>query len=150
MTNHQRTSAWLHACGKEVGNPQHISAQIGCDLEEVSEWVECLRVSSDDWDDVRRRISCDLDALGAALKQGKIIAHIPQHLRVAALDAVCDREVTANGCAYLLGFDKDSADKAVLDSNDSKLNADGTAVILPGGKIGKSERYKAPELKGFV
>lgn len=119
-------------------------------IEAHAEWLKTVRVSQDGWAKVVERNATDAADIASALKQGKIIAHIPQHLRVSALDAACDREVTANGCAYLLGFDKDSADKAVLDSNDSKLNADGTAVILPGGKIGKSERYKAPELKGFV
>lgn len=65
------------------------------------------------------------------------------------LDALCDREVTGNGLAFLLGFDKDAADQEVLRSNDSKLNEDGTPVILPGGKIGKSRRYRAPNLEAF-
>lgn len=150
MTNYQRTSAWLHACGKEPLNPHHISTQLGCDIEETAELIECIRVSSDDWDEVRRRIVRDMESLAVALKTGKIVAHIPVHLRVDALDAICDREVTGNGAAYMLGFAKEDADAEVLDSNDSKLNDDGTAVILPGGKIGKSKNYRAPNLKEFV
>lgn len=150
MTNYQRTAAWLNACKREPGNPAQISVQLGVDLEETAELIECLRVSSDDWDEVRRRIIRDIESLGNAMKTGKIIAHIPVHLRVDALDAICDREVTGNGVAYLANMDKESADIAVLDSNDSKLNEDGTAVILDGGKIGKSNRYQAPDLKPFV
>ena len=150
MTNYQRTAAWLTAAGKEPGNPEHLSVQIGCDAEEVSEWYECLRVSDDDWDEVRRRIVRDLHSLGNALKTGKIIAHIPVHLRVDALDALCDRDVTWNGAAYLLQMDKEGADEEVLSSNESKLEDDGTAVILPGGKIGKSKNYRPPDLKPFV
>jgi predicted HAD superfamily Cof-like phosphohydrolase len=65
------------------------------------------------------------------------------------LDGLCDVEVTANGVAYLAGFDKPSADQAVLASNEAKL-VDGKPVILEGGKIGKPEGWKAPDLRGFV
>ena len=65
------------------------------------------------------------------------------------LDALCDREVTGNGVAYIAGFDKDAADQAVLASNESKLE-DGKPVILPGGKIGKGKHYAAPDLRAFV
>lgn len=150
QTNYQRTAAWLEAAGKEPKNPAHISTQIGCDAEEFAEWLACLRVSQDGWAKVLERVTQDLSDLATAIKTGKIVAHVPEHLRVDALDALCDRDVTGNGCAFLLGFDKDAADKEVLDSNESKLNEDGTAVILPGGKIGKSSRFRKPELKDFV
>lgn len=149
-TNFHRTASWLHACGKERGNAQHLSVQMGCDAEEIAEWFDCVRVSSDDWDEVRARIVRDLNSLGNALKSGKIVGHIPTQLRIKALDALCDRDVTGNGVAYLANMDKESADIAVLDSNDSKLNEDGTAVILEGGKIGKAPGYRPPDLKPFV
>jgi hypothetical protein len=149
-TNFHRTAAWLHACGKERGNAKHLSVQMGCDAEEIAEWFDCVRVSDDDLDEVRRRIVRDLNSLGNAMKTGKIIGHIPVHLRVGALDALCDRDVTGNGVAYLSNMDKESSDIAVLDSNESKLNEDGTAVILEGGKIGKAPGYKPPDLKPFV
>lgn len=150
MTNYQRTAAWLHACGKELGNEEQASTQIGCDAEEFAEWLSCLRVSQDGWAKVLERVTTDLDDLAKAIKSGKITAHVPKHLRVDALDALCDREVTGNGCAYMLGFAKEDADGEVLDSNDSKLDDDGKAVILPGGKIGKSANYRAPDLREFV
>ena len=148
MTNHQRTARWLAACGKtpNVGN---ISTQIGCDLEEISEYLRCLRVDSDGWQRVLERAIVDLQDLAAEIKKGKRIAHIPNHLRVEALDALCDREVTGNGVAFLAGMDKDGADKAVLDSNDAKL-VDGQPVILPGGKIGKPPGWTPPNLAPFV
>jgi hypothetical protein len=37
----------------------------------------------------------------------------------------------------------------VLASNEAKL-VDGKPVILEGGKIGKPENWKAPDLRGFV
>ena len=148
MTNFQRVAKWHQACGKtpNVGNP---SVGIGVDLEEFSEYLRCLRVDSDGWQRVLERAIVDLQDLATEIKKGKRIAHIPNHLRIDALDALCDREVTGNGVAFLAGMDKDGADKAVLDSNDSKLE-DGKPVILPGGKIGKGKHYRPPNLAPFV
>lgn len=150
QTKYQRTAAWLHTCARQQCNPAHISTQIGVDAEEFAEWLSCLRVSQDGWAKVLVRVTQDLNDLANAIKTGKIVAHVPEHLRVDALDALCDRDVTGNGCAYLLGFEKDAADKEVLRSNESKLQEDGTALISEGGKIMKSSRYSAPNLKGFV
>lgn len=150
QSNYQRTAAWLHACGKQPGNAEHISTQLGVHCEELSEQLECLRVSQDGWSKVLERITTDLRDLATAIKSGKITAHVPQHLRVGFLKELCDGEITGNGVAYTMGMDKESADVAVLDSNDSKLNPDGTAVILPGGKVGRSEQYRKPQLKDYV
>ena len=70
-------------------------------------------------------------------------------MRAEALDALCDREVTGNGVAFLALMDKQTADRWVLDSNDAKL-VDGKPVILDGGKIGKPEGWKAPDLTLLV
>lgn len=148
-TNFQRVASWLKACGKEPGSSVDLSVQAGCDLEESAELLRCLRVSSDGWQKVLERIVTDLEDLGAAIKSGKLIAHFPNHLRVDVLDALCDREVTGNGLAYLAGFKKDEADQEVLRSNDSKL-VDGKAVILPGGKVGKGPNFSAPSIGSFV
>lgn len=150
MTNYQRTANWLKAAGKNQGNEAHLSVQIGVDAEEVAEWFECVRVSSDDWDAVRQRIVRDLESLANAIKSGKVIAHIPNHMRVDALDALCDRDVTGNGVAYLAKMDKDTGDQEVLRSNESKFDENGKAIIAPTGKIMKSALYSAPDLKGFV
>ncbi len=149
MTNYRRTANWLMACGKEPHNANHTSVQAGVDLEETAELMKCMRVSQDGWQRVLERIVIDMNDLANAIKSGKVVAHFPNHLRTDVLDALCDREVTGNGLAFLLGFDKDAADQEVLRSNDSKLNEDGTPVILPGGKIGKSRRYRAPNLEAF-
>lgn len=148
MTNYQRTKAWLEACGKEP-SPENLSVQIGVDLEEQAELLRCLRVSKEGWARLLERVVIDLESLGKELKRGDLVAHFPAHLRTEVLDAICDREVTGNGVAYLAGFDKDGADQEVLASNESKLE-DGKPVILPGGKIGKPDGWKAPDLKGFV
>lgn len=148
MTNYNRTADWLAACGKQPG-PETLSIQIGCDLEETAELLRCLRVSKEGWARLLERLVIDIESLGAELKRGQLMAHFPAHLRADALDALCDREVTGNGVAYLAGFDKPAADAAVLASNDAKL-VDGKPVILPGGKIGKPAGWQAPNLKPFV
>ena len=149
MNNFQRTAQWLLACGKEPGNAQHLSIQVGCDIEESVEYLRCLRVDSDGWQRVLERACVDLEDLAKEIKQGKRVAHIPNHLRMDALDALCDREVTGNGVAFLAGFKKPIADHRVLESNDSKL-VDGKPVILPGGKVGKGPAFCPPDLKGLV
>ena len=149
MTNHQRTARWLAACDKTPGDPHHTSVQIGCDLEETSELLSTIRLNHERAQQVLERLVADLEWLGTKLKRGDYTAHIPNHLRVEALDALCDREVTGNGVAFLAGMDKDGADKAVLDSNDAKL-VDGRPVILPGGKIGKPPGWTPPNLAPFV
>lgn len=148
MTNYQRTANWLAACGKEPG-PETLSVQIGVDLEETAELLRCLRVSKEGWARLLERLVIDLESLGNELKRQRLVAHFPNHLRADVLDALCDREVTGNGVAYLAGLDKDRADQEVLRSNESKFE-DGKPVILEGGKIGKGKNYSPPDLRAFV
>lgn len=147
-TNFQRTAAWLKACGKIPG-PAALSVQIGCHLEEFIEFLMCVDFDSvEDAEDLERSVA-DLLRVANGLKKGLVMASINQSDRIEALDALCDSEVTGNGVAYLAGFDKQGADMAVLASNDAKL-VDGKPVIMPGGKIGKPNGWKAPDLSGFV
>jgi predicted HAD superfamily Cof-like phosphohydrolase len=147
-TNFDRTAAWLKACGKVPG-PAALSVQIGCHIEEFVEFLMCI--DFDSAKDLENLESCVADMLHVAsgLKKGLVMASINPSDRIEALDALCDSEVTGNGVAYLAGFDKRGADQAVLASNYAKL-VDGKPVILPGGKIGKPEGWKAPDLSGFV
>lgn len=148
MSNYQRTADWLKACGKEP-SIENLSVQIGCDIEEYCEFLKTLRTDSEGYAKLLQRCIADLEWFGSKLKRREQTVHIPTHLRVDALDARCDIEVTGNGVSYLAGFNKDAADAAVLDSNDAKL-VDGKPVILEGGKIGKPEGWTAPNLRGFV
>jgi hypothetical protein len=147
-TNFDRTAAWLKACGK-VPNPAALSVQIGCHIEELVEFLMCI--DFDSAKDLQNLKSCVAVMLhvAAGLKKGLVMASINPSDRIEALNALCDSEVTGNGVAYLAGFDKCAADQAVLASNDAKL-VDIKPAILPGGKIGKPEGWKAPDLKGFV
>lgn len=148
MTNYQRTAAWLAACGKEQTS-QNMSVQVGCMIEEFCELLKTLRTDSEGYAKLLQRTTADLDWFASKLKRRDQEVYIPVHLRHDALDALCDVEVTGNGVAYLAYFDKDGADQAVLDSNDAKL-VNGEPVILEGGKIGKPEGWKAPDLRPFV
>lgn len=148
LTNFHRTARWLKACGKEP-SLENLSVQIGCDLEEYCEFLKTLRIDSEGYAKLIQRTVADLEWFAVKLKKREQQVYIPIHLRVEALDALCDREVTGNGVAYLAGFNKPEADEAVLASNDAKL-VDGKPVILEGGKIGKPEGWKPPELRDFV
>jgi hypothetical protein len=148
-TNFRRTADWLAACGKEPSNKQHLATQIGVHLEECMELIDELIITGS---------VADSENLSAAATTIKGVAHrlkrgttgVNIRNRAKALDALCDSEVTGNGVAFLAGFHKEEADLRVLRSNDSKLNEDGTPVILPGGKIGKSARYVPPFLLDLV
>jgi predicted HAD superfamily Cof-like phosphohydrolase len=148
MTNYERTAAWLKSCGK-TPSPEAVSVQAGCMIEEICEMLSCLRTDSEGYAKLLDRTRVDLEWFASKLKRGEHVVYIPTHLRTDALDALCDIEVTTNGVAYLAEMDKPGADMAVLDSNDAKL-VDGKPVILEGGKIGKPEGWKAPDLRGFV
>lgn len=149
MNNFERTSAWLQACGKGK-TLENTSVQVGCMLEEICELLDCLRTESEGYAQLIKRTSIDLAWFAGKLKKREQVVYIPHHLRVDALDALCDIEVTGNGVAYLSNFKKSEADQAVLASNDAKL-VDGKPVFIEGtSKIGKPEGWSAPDLRNFV
>jgi hypothetical protein len=148
MTNYQRTADWLNACGK-TPNDAGLSVQIGCHIEEFCELLKVLRSDSEGYAKLLDRTRLDLEWFAEKLKKQEQFVYIPVHMRTDALDALCDAEVTGNGVAYMAVFNKVDADQAVLASNDAKL-VDGKPVILEGGKIGKPEGWKAPDLRAFV
>lgn len=148
MNNYERTANWLKACGKET-TPENLSVQIGCHIEEFCEFFKVLRTDSEGYAKLLDRTRLDLEWFGSKLKRREQSVYIPIHLRIDALDALCDTDVTGNGVAYLAGMDKPGADEAVLASNEAKL-INGKPVILEGGKIGKPGGWKAPDLRGFV
>ena len=148
LTNYHRTANWLKACGKEP-NPEDLMVQIGCHIEELCEFLEVLRTDKEGYGKLLERTRADLEWFASKLKRRELTVYIPTHLRTDALDALCDAEVTGNGVAYMAGFDKPSADLAVLASNEAKL-VDGKPVILEGGKIGKPDGWKPPDLRSFV
>lgn len=151
MTNFQRTASWLHACGKKQGFTDHLSVQIGCHIEEFVEFLDQVEVTVSPGDDYSNLVVARnlLTSVADSLKRGWAFVDILPNNRARALDALCDMEVTGNGVAYLAGFDKESADLAVLAANDAKL-VDGKPVFLEGGKIGKPPGWRAADLSEFV
>lgn len=148
LTNFQRTAQWLHACGK-TPSVQHLSTQIGCHLEEFVELLCCIELDSNDDRGSLDVLADELAYIAKGIKSGQVLATIPGEMREAALDAICDSEVTGNGICYLAGFKKNEADQKVMQANDDKL-VDGKPVILPGGKIGKPQGWKPADLSDCV
>lgn len=148
MSNYKRTADWLAACGKKP-IAEDLSVQIGCHLEEFLEFLASLNFEGAGGISPANLVASseNFGRFAHDIKTGAIKASIRD--RVACLDSLCDTEVTGNGVAFLACFDKEGADQAVLESNEAKL-VDGKPVILEGGKIGKPEGWKAPDLSSFV
>ncbi|MEO8297092.1 MAG: hypothetical protein ABI574_04715 [Burkholderiales bacterium] len=148
-TNFERTAAWLAACGK-TPNPDGLSTQIGCHLEEMTEFLDTITLESSTGitSAAMQEVSAVLKSLADNIKKGYAKAVILD--REAALDALVDMDVTGNGVAYMAGFNKPEGDRRVLDANDDKMNQDGTPVILLGGKIGKREGWAPADLSDLV
>ena len=160
MTNFHRTSEWLRVANKTPGNVDQFSVQVGCHIEEFIEMLDTLQLTTTPSNGVRDPIHetlmthqlasliPHLTGIANDLKSGRYHAHVKDP--VALIDSLCDQSVTGDGVAYIADFDKAGADTAVIDSNFDKLNPDGTPVIKDGGKIGKREGWKAPDLSQFV
>ena len=148
MNNYHRTKRWLMNCGKEP-SPENLSVQIGCHIEEMVEFMSTLDLQGLMVAHEIKDALQSLSYLGSLAKSRTKVIGFKDGARTDALDALCDAEVTGNGVAYLAGFDKPLADWAVLAANDAKL-VDGKPVILEGGKIGKPEGWKPPDLSAYV
>lgn len=148
MNNYHRTKRWLMNCGKEP-SPENLSVQIGCHIEEVVEFMATLDLQGLIVAHEIKDALQSLSYLGSLAKSRTKVIGFKDGARTDALDALCDAEVTGNGVAYLAGFNKPLADWAVLAANDAKL-VDGKPVILEGGKIGKPEGWKPPDLSAYV
>lgn len=72
--------------------------------------------------------------------------------KVEMLDAVCDILVTVFGLAAKAGINQyiPEAFREVMNSNWSKLDADGNPVYYESGKIGKSDLYYPPSLADII
>lgn len=149
MTNYDETAGWLKACGKEPNNPEHLRVAVGCAIEEFAEFLRTLTLVSSTGitSSALSELAAHLDACGDVLKKG--YAQVEINDREECLDALCDIKVTIDGVGYMGGFDMNEADRRIIASNLSKLNEDGTPVILPGGKLGKSSRYAKADLTGL-
>lgn len=57
------------------------SKEIQARISEFAEWLKTVRVSQDGWAKVLDRASIDAADIAQALECGKIVAHIPAHLK---------------------------------------------------------------------
>jgi predicted HAD superfamily Cof-like phosphohydrolase len=69
---------------------------------------------------------------------------------IAMLDAIADTIVTLQGLAEGLGYDLVGGYNEVMNSNLSKIQADGTVHKRPDGKILKPTSYRAPVLIKYI
>ena len=125
------------------------SVAVGVHLEEFAEFLQTLRMDKEGYQMLLDRCISDLSWFAVKLKKGESVAFIPPHLRVEALDGLCDQIVTGVGVAYVSGFDIESALAEVDRSNCSKF-VDGKPVFLDGKKVSKGPGYTPPDLKSFV
>jgi hypothetical protein len=144
-----RTAMWLAAAGREVGNKEHLSAQVGCHIEEFVEFIRELSLTSSTGITIAglQEVAFHLEACAEVLKRG--LATVEIHDRAAALDALCDMDVTGNGVAYLAGFKKPAGDWRTIESNYSKF-VDGQAVFSEGGKIQKGPNFQPADYSDLV
>lgn len=72
--------------------------------------------------------------------------------KVEMLDAVCDILVTVFGLAAKAGINQYIPEtfREVMNSNWSKLDADGNPVYYDSGKIGKSDLYYPPNISEII
>lgn len=57
---------------------------IALHIRQTADLLACCRVSQDGWAKVLDRTVTDLHDLAAALQTGKIVAHVPTHLKAQA------------------------------------------------------------------
>lgn len=151
-SNFQKVGNWLEDAGQTT---EHFNAQVACDVEEMGEYLEALGDAMDfpHQSDIgllfsiatgtMKLISTYIRNLNGVGLFNKLM-EAPPHKKTKLLDAICDREVTANGVAYMLNFRKDYADHLVQRSNDSKLvvvNGKRQANRDASGKIQKPPTF---------
>jgi hypothetical protein len=145
----ERTATWLASAGREVGNRQHLSVQVGCHIEEFVEFIRELSITSTSGITITalQEVSFHLEACAEVLKRG--LAAVEIHDREAALDALCDMDVTGNGVACMAGFKKTEGDWRTIKSNESKF-VDGKAVFSDAGKIAKGPDFVPADYSDLV
>ena len=103
-----------------------------------------------EWKNVRAKRDLALDLIEEEVEElGEACLN---NDKVEMLDAVCDILVTVFGLAAKAGINQyiPEAFREVMNSNWSKLDADGNPVYYESGKIGKSDLYYPPSLADII
>ena len=126
---------------------KHLHVQLGVHMEEFAELLQ--EIFSKDV-----TTACMLSAAKEAVKE--LANHLKKEQgviafpdRVAALDAICDGQVTGARLAHMLNMDVVGGLQEVNRSNESKF-VDGQPIFDAQGKIKKGPNYQPPCLKPFV
>lgn len=128
------------------------NVQLGVHFEEIAEMVEELKFHNAELPVYGPTFHASLLAMlkGVAqeLKSGVMTASVKNS--VEFLDSLVDQTVTADGVAYMAGYDMEGAKDEVLRSNWSKFDANGNALFDGNGKIIKGPDYFKPDLQKYV
>ncbi|MBV9447509.1 MAG: nucleoside triphosphate pyrophosphohydrolase family protein [Streptosporangiaceae bacterium] len=106
---------------------------------------------------VRELPSADIDPELASLRialleeeTGEFVTAAEKGDLIGIADALADVVYVAYGTALTYGIDLDAVLQEVHRSNMSKLDADGRPLIRDDGKVLKSERYSAPDIRAVL
>lgn len=127
---------WIEDAGQEPGR-KNTNLYIGLCCEEMAEMLEdqgCTAVAE------RLRIASQMWRLGP----------FDSEPTEGLLDAACDLIWVATGLIVAMGIDPTEALQRVIDSNNSKRQADGTFLKDETGKIQKPDGYKPPNWEGLL
>lgn len=128
------------------------NVQLGVHFEEIAEMVEELQFRDTELPLYERTLQAALlamlKAVAQELKSGRMTASVENP--VEFLDSLVDQTVTADGVAYMAGYDMEGAKDEVLRSNWSKFDANGNALFDGNGKIIKGPNYFKPDLQKYV
>jgi uncharacterized protein YdeI (YjbR/CyaY-like superfamily) len=119
---------------------------IAIHLEEMSEWLDTIKLSEHSADLLRNFIRDNLSELSKEIRNKRLTVEITN--RKEFLDAVADQIVTATAAGGCNGMKVAKAVEEVNRSNWSKF-LDGQPLYDAGGKVIKGPAYTPPNLTGM-
>lgn len=143
----ERTHNWFaEAVNKAVINKRKQAVQVGVMIEEFTEILEAIDITSNTA--LLVETTQKLKELAQALKQDTTVElRMLDHKEF--LDGLGDVIVTAVGSGYVFGMDVPNALGEINRSNYSKF-VDGKAIFNEHGKIAKGPDFFKPNLEPFL
>lgn len=143
----QRTVDWFKEA-KPSPTEKDFSVQLGVHFEEIREMIETL--SSDDYlmSAVLSELAQGLHVVSESLKANEGKIHIKDP--VEFLDSLGDQYVTAVGSGHFYNTDILGVVTEINDSNFSKFDENGKAILNEQGKVIKGPNYFKPSLKKYI